>query len=191
MRSPYCLTTRITAAVLISVIAGGCAITQAPVKTLHNVNDMPSHVYGSWIYVTLKKGENEKRKIRLGGELIAVTKDTLYVAAPIFHAFPWSTVEEAKLAAFDSNAEGVVGLSILGWISAISNGWFGFLLTGPMWIVGGTIVSIDRSYTPMYTYPDDPIEVISLYARFPAGLPPAIDRSTLVMIQFQQKPFGF
>ncbi len=149
------------------------------------------NVYGSWVWVKLKPPVPEARTESFGGELIAVSPESLYVAGPGLRAVPRASLVFVRLAQFDPNSDGVAGLSVLGYLSTIANGWFSFLLTGPMWIIGGTIVAIDRSFKPVFDYTPAQCDEMTPFARFPAGFPEGIDRSTITQAPGRKRNFKF
>jgi hypothetical protein len=48
-----------------------------------------------------------------------------------------------------------------------------------MWMIGGTAASIYRTHEPRVVVPEHPWADLRAFARFPAGLPPGLDRSSL------------
>ncbi len=172
-------------------LSGGCAATHEPAAWSRPSEDMPTHVYGSWVWVKVKPPRPEATTESFGGELIAVSADSLYVAAPGLRVVPRTALIFVRLTQFDSNSDGVAGLSVFGYLSTIANGWFSFLLTGPMWIIGGTIVAIDRSFTPVSDYSPAQCEEMIPFARFPAGFPEGIDRSTITRAPGRKRNFKF
>ena len=147
-----------------------CATTQAPKGWLNDPNDVPKDVYGGWVDVTSREGI-------LSGELIAAGPDSVYVADAEFHSVAVSDVLRMRVTVYNSGgaiAQGTLGGTLL----ALSNGWI-FLGTGPMWIIGGTIAAITRSYDPAYDFPSSDLKTFAMFARFPQGLPASIDRSLI------------
>ena len=67
-----------------------------------------------------------------------------------------------------------------GSLLTISNGLL-LVFTFPLWLIGGTVASVSRSYDPVFTYPGTPLTEFAPYARYPQGLPPDLDRGTIRM----------
>jgi hypothetical protein len=174
---------KITLAALVCLmfVFTDCASTHEPYLWSKTVGDMPTNVYGSWVWLTLEKSDSTKKGESFGGELIAVSPDSLYVAAPTVRVLARTTIANVRLTEFDSRADGVAMLSVLGNLSTISNGVFG-LITGPMWLVGGTISASLRSFTPVFDYTGASCDDMLPFARFPAGMPEQVDRSTITMV---------
>jgi hypothetical protein len=167
------------------LICSGCAATHEPERWSRSVGEMPENVNGSWIWLTLQKKDLDKKAESFGGVLIAGSSDSLYVASPTLRVLPRASITEAKLARYDAYEGGVMAVTLIGSLTTISNGWFAEL-TFPMWICGGAFAAIERSYTPVLDYPEVPFETISKFARFPAGMPDGVDRSTMIMPRFKR-----
>jgi hypothetical protein len=122
----------------------------------------------------------------LAGELIAITEDSVFVAATTFygrdafHGVALANVRRARLNAYRSNAAAMGGLVALGAVSTISNGYF-LGLTMPMWIIGGSGATGARSFEPIVEYPRREWTLLAPFARYPQGLPAGIDRDRIRM----------
>jgi hypothetical protein len=178
------------AAICLMIFASGCAATHEPYRWSKGVTEMNTNVYGSWIWITPRAPTSADEPEPFGGELIAVSRDSIYIASPTLRVISIRSIRKARLNAFDPYPEGVGGLTFLGSLTTISNGWF-LGITWPMWILGGTITATARSYAAVVDYPGETFEQMGPYARFPAGLPPTLDRSKLNMVKDQRRPFGF
>jgi hypothetical protein len=150
-----------------------CASTRSPSGWLTDPAELPSDVYGGWITI-------ETDGDSFSGELIAVAKDTIFFADSCLHTIPVSGIHLARLAAYNPQVWVITVGTILGTLSTASNGAF-LLLTAPMWIIGGTISGAARSWQPILDYPDEPIERLAAYARFPQGLPSKLARNAITM----------
>jgi hypothetical protein len=179
----------VAAVVSAAFLCAGCAATHDPEDWSMSVHKMPEHVYGSWVWMTLEKTETQKKAESFGGELIAVSADSLYVASPALRVVSRKSIVEVRLVQYDSYAVGIGGLTVLGNLSTISNGVFG-LLTGPMWIIGGTIAAIERSFTPIADYTGATCGAMFPFARYPAGFPGGIDRN-LIIQSGKKRPYNF
>ncbi|MGE5682784.1 MAG: hypothetical protein ACM34K_18110 [Bacillota bacterium] len=159
---------------LILFFFAGCASVKAPKNWLPEPDQVPSDPYGSWIEVDYSPNKTPY-KTKFMGELISVTKDTLFLLNDSFLYLPVSDIKSARLAKYNSNYTVVSGLTFLGSLSTISNGWF-LIFTLPTWLVGGSITASARSYAPLIDYPVHGIEELVPYARFPQGLPKNFNR---------------
>ena len=149
-----------------------CASTRAPRGWLAQADKVPMDVYGAWCTIETKDG-------RLGGELIAASNESVFVADTKFHAVAVSDIRSARLAVYDVGGQTDAAL-VLGPLSTLSNGLL-LALTMPMWLIGGPIVASSRSYDPIIDYPDRPLKEFVAFARFPQGLPAGLDRGTIRM----------
>lgn len=155
----------------VSFLMSGCATTTAPSGWLSDPNQVSSDPYGGWVDIHCK---NE----RIMGELIAVTKDTLFVANDLLHAVGSADILTARLAFYHpSNLGGVVAL---GTISTLSHGFI-LILSAPLWLIVGSVTAYLRSDEPLIDYPEKPLEKFVPFARFPQGLPPGLDRQAILM----------
>lgn len=116
------------------------------------------------------------------GELIAVTKDTLFLADTVLQAIASTDILTARLVTYDaSELMGLGVLLVLGTVSTISNGYF-LVYTAPMWLIGGSMAVIIRSYDPIIDYPNKPLKQFLPFARYPQGLPHDLDRTKIRMM---------
>ena len=158
----------------IAYLASNCASTQAPRNWLEKPIDLRTDTYGAWL--TIETVANT----RLAGELIAVSKDSIFIAGETLSVFAKNNIKSARLVTYESNAGTMGTLVFLGTLSTLSNGRF-FLFTAPLWIVGGSIASSNRSYEPIIDYPGQKWNKFVPFARYPQGLPPGLDRSGIRM----------
>ena len=154
-----------------------CASSSEPSGWLTKPEKVPVDPYGAWIEVTTTTGSVQ-------GEFIAAMEDTVFVADTSLKAIDRAGIKSARVVLYNSNdvAGGLLG----GPIMTISNGVF-LVFTFPMWIIGGTIATVSRSYDPVYDYPSRSFEELQKYARFPRGLPPGIDRAALRMKKVEKR----
>jgi hypothetical protein len=152
----------------------GCAVTHAPREWLERPKALQADAYGGWIYVKTNAEEY------LAGELIAISSDSVFVANETFHAIARSDIRSARLTAYESNAWRSGAIVALGTGMTISNG-IACLATAPMWMIGGTIVTIIKSREPIIDYPDHGLGSFMPFARYPQGLPSMIDRKHITM----------
>lgn len=147
-----------------------CANTNAPTRWLAYPDDVPSDVYGSWISVESDSGN-------VGGELIAICDDSVFVADSTLHSISVREIRSARLVVFQP--EGWIAASVLlGTLSTISNGWY-LVFTAPMWLIGGTIAAAARSYDPIMDYPRTSMEKLVPFARYPQGISFGLNRDRI------------
>ncbi len=161
-----------------SLLVVNCATTHAPRGWLASASAIRTDTYGAWINV--EYDSVSKEKAQLGGELIAISKDSIYIANETFYIIALSSIKSARLVTYKSNAEVIGGLVLLGTLSTISHGWF-LIFTAPMWIIGGSIASGVRSFEPIVDYPKQELSRFVPFARYPQGLPAGIDRNQIKM----------
>jgi hypothetical protein len=164
--------------VISTVTAWHCATVQAPDGWLTDPQKAGSDVYGGWI--TIMFGSGDKKNAPVQGELLAISRDSLLIANEKFCAVAVSTVKSAKLYAYQSKADQMAGLVVLGMLSTASNGLW-FILTAPMWMIFGSIATSIQSYEPILSYPDVQLDRFIVYTRYPQGLPSDIDRNKIKM----------
>jgi hypothetical protein len=152
----------------------GCASTSAPRGWLESPYDMQSDAHGGWLRL------ETKTELRMFGELIAISSDSLFLAGEDLQAVAQADIKSARLLAYKSNAEEVGGLVALGTLATLSNGVL-LLFTAPMWMIGGGIVTGVRSFQPTIDYPKQEWSRFRAFSRFPQGLPPGLDRSQIRM----------
>lgn len=153
-----------------------CATTHAPTGWLPQAPDTQSEAYGGWIDIKYSNGRAAEAE--LSGELIAIGRDSLFIANEGLQAIALTDVNSARLTIYNSNA-GIVGvLAVLGTLSTISNGAF-LLFSAPLWILGGSIAAVKRSRQPVIDYPKQDWQQFVPFARFPQGLPAHLKRDQL------------
>jgi len=172
-----------------AVLLAACVSNPAPSGWLPPAQEVAREAYGGWILV------DTAREARRGwyaagdsgsgtdveGELIAVDPDTVFVMSRTgLVAVPKAAVRRATLVAYDAQWGGLAGWAVLGTLSTVSNGGF-LILTAPLWIIVSTSATASRSRAPMVELGEkgDRWEKLRLYARFPQGMPPGLDRGAL------------
>ena len=148
-----------------------CATTNVPSHWLNEPKFIASDAYGGWI-------EIKSLKNRIAGELIAISKDTVFIANGTIQTVASKDILSARLVIYD--APSMVGYVFLGTLLTISNGFY-LIFTAPMWIIGGSIAAVSRSYDPIIDYPQRPLEDFMPFARYPQGLPSGLDRNAIKM----------
>ena len=153
-----------------------------PHNWLPKAEEAGQEAFGAWVRVEAWNDE----ETAMEGELLAVGEDSLYVVDSFESvAIPVTEVGRIILHGYDANASGIAGWAVLGTLGTISHGWY-LVLTGPVWIVGGIMASYQASragrqqHTTEQSWPTV-AAWMRPYARFPAGMPPELDRNTLVI----------
>jgi hypothetical protein len=161
-----------TIAVLLAA-AAGCYQSSAPPKWLPVPVEAQRDAFGSWIRV---QGQPKTDPL-VQGELIAIDTDTIHVLADgRLVSVARATVCCAELTAYRMDLSELQLWSALGAASTLSHGVL-LILTAPMWLVAGTVATSAASYAPRIIS-TDPV-VLQPFARFPQGIPPGLDRTTL------------
>lgn len=164
------------------MLVPGCAYLRAPSGWLPERDETGATGNGGYITVELKN----KAERKIGGELVAATRDSLYlVTLPpdnIFYAIPRDSVYWARVEYYNVRPlmRGQVALTFLGMVSSVTTGWF-LTVLAPLYLLTGIITTSDISYYPTSDYDaidgKEIFEGLGLYARFPLGLPSTFDRS--------------
>ena len=165
--------------VLLAVAAAAvqsCASSHAPEKWLDEPSEVPTSGYGGWIEMKLKGGGAAP----IEGELLAVGgADSVYVLTRDgFRAVSTTAIDKARVAVYRSQS-GKAGLFTFGGtIASLSHG-IGFIISGPIWILVGSIAAGSVSREPLHDVQGAPWSGASIYARYPQGLPAVLDRAKL------------
>ncbi len=161
---------------LIAVIGCGCASSGAQSYWL-TAADLPQDAHGGWI--TVRHGIDATGRPRTSaGEFIAISGDSLYLAATRLEVIPLRDAHSARLVNYEPNAGMVGGLAALGTISTISHGFY-LIVTAPMWILGGCITTNMRQNESLLNYPKHGWAEFLPFTRYPQGLPPDMDRDLI------------
>ena len=165
---------RVLTALLCCLLVAGCASTIGPQDWLPKPSDTATDAHGGWLEVSYASGGKTPAQLR--GELIAIHADSVFVAADTLYAISRSDIKSARLVIYNSNAGAMAGLVGLGTVSTLSNGAF-LVFTAPLWLIGGNITANARAAEPIFSFPKQDWAQFEPYARFPQGLPEAIDPS--------------
>jgi hypothetical protein len=166
-----------------------CALTRGPVSYLDKPDEMATQAYGGWMEVSARG------QPLAAGELIAVSTDSVWVLVAYgpqsepadsveLQVFPWSDVIEGTLVAYNSGASVVTAATVMGAAATASHGRF-FLFSAPLWILTGTVASRSQRDSVIRQYPGIPPDDLRPFCRFPQGIPPGLDRSSLRL-----RPYG-
>jgi hypothetical protein len=155
----------------------GCASSRAPSGWLDRPEDLTRSAYGGWVTI---EPARDRRSAPVEGELLAVGTESVYVmGARGFEAVSRAEMRSARLEVYRAQTGSAAGMAALGTIVSLSHG-IGFIVSGPVWILCGSITAGAVSREPLHDVSGTTWEGVSKYARFPAGLPPGIDRDALL-----------
>jgi hypothetical protein len=159
-----------------------CASNPAPRGWLAPAQAAESDPYGAWIVVRHDDPEGGPT-LETAGELIAVESDTVFVlpqSGPL-SAIPLRHANEGRLAYYDSRSEYLGLWTFMGILSTASHGYF-LVISAPVWIISGSIASASQSRAPLVRVTRSELSqwrALTIYARFPAGIPPGLARDRL------------
>ena len=170
----------ITLALIFALIVSSCA-AQYGSGWLPEAEQATHDGYGAWVRVKpfFSKTIDEQYE----GELIAVSKDSLYLinisSKNTFEAFPRQDIAKVVGNTYDRGGywQYAVG-AIVGCLLSATTGFylfipfFGYIISA---IIGGSVAS----YISHISYDGDDMDwrELSTYARFPTGLPPTYNRA--------------
>jgi hypothetical protein len=168
-----------------------CATTTAPAKWLPKPDETQTETLGGWINVRTKTNDQTQHLL---GELIAIHADSIFVlTGPDLIALPKMSITMANLTRYISGHWVLIPWTLLGFVSTLSHGYF-LVFTAPAWILFGSISTIAQSRAPQMTkLRKTSWDKFAQYARFPQGLPPNLDRQSLVpenITVYQGKDIG-
>jgi hypothetical protein len=171
-----------------AVLLAACVSNPAPNGWLPPAGVATRDAYGGWIVADTAKDDRRGRdaggspaRVPVAGELIAVDPDTVFVmSGEWLVGLPKGQVRRATLFAYDPQWGQLAAWGVVGTLSTISNG-LGLILTAPLWIITSTSAASSRSRAPRVELADrgDRWEKLRLYARFPQGMPPGLDRRSV------------
>ncbi|HUS30367.1 MAG TPA: hypothetical protein VMZ53_17785 [Kofleriaceae bacterium] len=129
--------------------------------------------FGAWIVVTARDGSETQ------GELLAIDNGSLFIKTRVRKpvVIPLHTVQGADVYTYESDwGFGVWGL--LGTLSTASHGLI-LIFSAPIWMLSASIAAGVESAHIRLQIPDDDIDEIRKWARYPQGMPkqsPTISR---------------
>jgi hypothetical protein len=151
----------------------GCYQHAAPPGWLARPEDA-RQAFGSWIEIQDRPGTPTQA---VAGELIAIDADTVHVLADgRLVSLPTASLCCVTLTAFRMDYAPLQVWAAIGTLSTGSHG-VGLILTGPVWLLTGTLAASAASYAPRIRSTEP--AVLRPFARFPQGMPPGLDRATL------------
>ena len=149
-----------------------CAGNTAPAGFLVTPRLAQTEAYGGWVELLVTGG------VRVDGELIAVTADSVWVLGTASVVVPVASVRQGKLTTTNAEVGNVAGATGLGVVSTISNGIL-LVFTMPLWIIVGTAAGSSQSYAPERRVPPLHWAELNGFARFPQGLPDGVSLASL------------
>lgn len=171
-----------------AVLLAACVSNPAPSGWLPPAEIVAREAYGGWIVADTARDPQRgwyatgaSSSAGVEGELIAVDPDTVFVMSrTVLVALPKEAVRDATLFAYDAQVGSLAGWAVLGTLSTVSNG-VGLVLTAPLWIIVSSGAMASRSRAPMVELAEqgDRWAGLRLYARFPQGMLPGLDRGAL------------
>lgn len=177
MRIPECVVV-----LIVALWAAGCASTTAPRRFLPDLDAMGKNVHGGWAECTLEGGVAV-------GELLAVDADSVWLlSGGHLRVVPMHRVSSMFVTGYNADYGGLAVWTVLGTASTITHG-IALILSAPVWLIVGSISTVSYSYNSRESVTrrelDEPhaaaraIERLRMYARFPQGLDPWLDRTLL------------
>lgn len=162
-------------------LSGACASNTSPAGFLPTPEAAGRWVHGGWLDIELAQTDTSIQSVRLYGELLAVSPDSLWFdAARLPHGFVVPRrLLRGNLTRYDWSASqgALTGYTVLGVFSTISNGFF-FLITAPAWTITASVAgAIDSHGAQTKVAARDSVAESELrsFSRFPLGIPPGYD----------------
>lgn len=123
-----------------------------------------------------QEGKKSKRVSSwVEGEFLAVGVESVHVLTLRGHeAIALSRVDRARLAVHQSQTNQGSLLTLGGVLSTASNG-LAAIFTAPLWLIVGPLTTGAVSRDPLRDVPSKSWKDVSIYARFPQGLPTGFD----------------
>ena len=158
----------------ITLMMNNCASTSAPTGWLPTAEESVINPTGGWIDIEHMTGTITS------GELISIQEDSIFLfpLSSQLVSIPIDKIKSAKLAKYHSQLSKITQWAGLGTLSTLSHGFWSFF-SAPVWIITGLRDGRKNSRSAILEYPDVPLSDFSKFARFPQGIPAALDRSTL------------
>jgi hypothetical protein len=159
------------------LLLAGCATVDLP-KNLPTAEKAMTLTNGGWVVVTMD--DNGKR----GGELIALEPDTMFIMdSGSLLLIPRSRVTSAKifLTDYPLKSGGMAAITFGGMASSFSLGW-GAVFALPLWLIVGSFnsnVVAEDADKGDFMSPPAKLSELTMYARFPQGLPAGVKRSEI------------
>ena len=148
-----------------ALMSTACATSPGPVTWLPTGAETQRSAFGSWVEVRRIGGDT------IGGELIAASRDTLWIFhGPRLISVGHQDVQSGRVIGWNAGASEVLGITVLGTLSTISNGFF-LVLTAPIWMITGGVAGLAQAKKPVLRFVVEDWTRLAPWARFPQGLP--------------------
>lgn len=171
---------------VISLIAqlglAACASNSAQRGFLPNPDEAQTSIRGGWVVVDVRTTPISQQ--RVSGELLAITSESLWVLGRGGTGYVFSRRDVTGYLSRYAPQSGVVaGVTALGVLSTISNGWF-LVFTTPAWIITGISAAAHDSYAARSSIDVEGSEPslaavrdrgLAAFSRFPQGMPRGMD----------------
>jgi hypothetical protein len=168
------LKTKIILLMCLVVLASACISVSAPRKSVPKRNAISTDAFGGWITI------NAGNPAALSGELIGLTEASVYImTGDGLELIPKQQIVSARLVMFNTESFEYGLWTTAGSLATISNGYF-MIFTFPLWLATGIPVSAGEANRQNYLdYPASGWDELNKFARFPQGIPPGIELSSL------------
>jgi hypothetical protein len=166
---------RLAVALLSAAAVAGCGTLHAPRGSVPDAQNAGSTAFGGWARVAYDEGGERRTR---EGELIAVGPDTLWLMQSAPLAIPVAQIVRAEVTGFDSRPANVIAAAGLGVLTTLSNGVY-LIFTAPAWLITGAVASSSQARLSRVEARVPNLAPLAHYARFPQGLPPDVDMTTL------------
>jgi hypothetical protein len=152
----------------ILIFCASCASIRGPRELIPDPEEVPENPRGCWI-------ELETKVDKISGEFIGLSEDNVYVEVIKFgkklYAVPRDEVKKAQIVVFYPDGTSYLGLwTLLGVLLSFTHGGY-LLISIPIWSLFGISSIIGRSYEPVFSYSKKELDKMSIYARYPQGVP--------------------
>lgn len=172
------------------IILNGCITNNVPSTYVHGTKNLNNNPYGCWLIVHMNSNYSEYQGQEVGGELLAIEKDTVYLLVEDFNIIicPAKNIISAKLITHKNQAGTFAlftGLFITpNIIGALAYGIGGFMILAiPVAITGLTVTLIEATgQGNVLLYPEkSSLKSFGKFARFPQGIPTNVDTKQLTL----------
>ncbi|MFN0245273.1 MAG: hypothetical protein ACKV2T_00100 [Kofleriaceae bacterium] len=162
------------------------ACTENPDPRKPTLVKMQQEGVGGWIVATSRAGW------QVQGELISVTREYVHIlrvkqpgAALVY--LRTADVARAQVYTYESES-GLGAMGVLGTLSTISHG-FVLILSAPVWILAtAAAISVEMGHVELDYPKSHTLKQLSQWARFPQGIPAAIDEEALLVPRVRRRP---
>ena len=169
----------------VASLAAGCAANPAPKDWLPKPVEATHLARGGWIAI---RDPMAAKVPSFEGELIAVDENAFHVlTAKGFVSVPRASVHTATLAGYKTGASALAAWTGAGAATTPSHGAY-LVFTLPLWLISGGLAAGSESRVSLVEFPKQPMAAFALYARFPQGLPPDLDPSSLGRLDTAPRP---